>query len=248
MSKRVLVRTLVIVLALLATAGMLWSMFGTSKLVFTESELQERLNQQLPRTVREVTIERVDVGLAESRLALRIAFQAMVLRQQVSAVLSTRGVPRYEPTSGTMHFEAEATSIDQLTIAGRNVPQAAGATLQRLAEPAIKAYLAARPVYRLKDDLKGVLLKAALVDVAIERDRLVVTFSIWNLTTTVAMFALLLIGALLAVYLLVRHPHWGLSVATNAADFMPGDGATAIIIGIIILIIVVLLLIGALLI
>src|SRR5262249_60143670 len=106
----------------------------------------------------------------------------------VSAARSTGAVPRDEPASGTMHFEAEATSIDQLTIAGRNVPQATGAALQRLAEPAVKAYLAAHPVYRLKDDLKGVLLKAALVDVAIERAKRVVTLSILNLDTTCVLF------------------------------------------------------------
>jgi hypothetical protein len=208
MSKRVLVRTLVIVLALLATAGMLWSMFGTSKLVFTESELQERLNQQLPRTVRDVTIERIDVGLAESRLALRIAFQAIGLAPE--GVGGPVDPGRAALRAGKRHDAFRSRGDEHRSADNRRQERAAGRRRGPAAERAIKAYLAARPVYRVKDDLKGVLLKAALVDVAIERDRLVVTFSIWNLTTTVAIFALLLIGALLAVYLLVRHPHWGL--------------------------------------
>jgi hypothetical protein len=35
-------------------------MFGSDRVTFTEAELQSRLNQQLPRTVRDVTIERAN--------------------------------------------------------------------------------------------------------------------------------------------------------------------------------------------
>ena len=55
--------------------------------------------------------------------------------------------------------------IEQLNVGGRTVigerdargrmGEAAGAAVQRLAETAIKAWLAARPVYRFKDDFKG---------------------------------------------------------------------------------------------
>src|SRR2546428_9035353 len=102
MPKRKLAWIVAAFVGVLATAGLLWSMFGTSKLVFAESEIQARLNQQLPKTVREVTIERVAVRLAENRLALRVEIQGTALRQPVSAVVSARGVPRYEAQSGEM--------------------------------------------------------------------------------------------------------------------------------------------------
>jgi hypothetical protein len=230
MSKRTLAWIVVAFVGVLSTAGLLFFMFGTSKLTFSESEIQARLNQQLPRTVREVTIERVAVRLAENRLALRVEIQGTAMRQPVSAVVTARGVPRYEAQSGEMYFDADDVKIDQLTIAGRSVvgeedtatrrrlTEAAGSAVQRLAETAIRAYLAARPVYRFKEDFKGVVLKAALVDVTIRQDTLAVTFSLWNLTVTVATFALVLFGVLFVIFLLIRHPLWGLGTIASIAD------------------------------
>src|SRR5262247_1666208 len=220
MSRRRIAWIVVALVGLLSAAGLVWSVFGTDRLTFTAAELQSRLNQQLPRTIREVTIEQVSVALADNRLALRIALQARVLQQPVSATVSARGVPRYEAHETAMYFDADEIKIEQLAIAGRTVVGEEGgrlantvrSTLQGVAESGIKAYLATRPVYRLKDDFKGVVLKAALVDVAIEQNTLAVTFSLWNLTLTVAMFALILIVLLLVIYWLIRHPRWGLDI------------------------------------
>ena len=226
MSKRTIAWIVVVLVGLLSVAGLLWSIFGFDRLTFTAAELQSRLNQQLPRTAREVTIERVDVALADNRLALRIAMQARVLQQPVSATVSARGVPRYEAHETAIYFDADAIKIEQLAIAGRTVVGQEGgrlantvrSTLQGVAESGIKAYLATRPVYRIKDDFKGVVLKAALVDVTIEQNTLAVTFSLWNLTMTAAMFALILIMLVLVIYWLIRHPLWGLLAIADAAD------------------------------
>jgi hypothetical protein len=229
MSKRTLAWIVIVVAGVLATAGLLWSLFGTSRLVYTEPELQARLNRELPRTVRDVTIERVAVRLAENRVALRLELRGTAVRQPVSAVVSARGVPRYRAEGGELYFDADEIKVEQLTVAGRTVAgddDAAGAPLlvaartavQRLAETAIKAWLAARPAYRFKDDFKGIVVKAALVDVVIEQGALVVTFSVWSLTVTVAIFVLVLIGLLLLVYWLIRHPLWGLRVIADLAD------------------------------
>jgi hypothetical protein len=220
MSRRRIAWIVIALVGLLSAAGLAWSVFGSDRLTFTAADLQSRLNQQLPRTVREVTIERVDVALADNRLALRIAMQARVLQQPVSATVSARGVPRYEAHEAAMYFDADEIKIEQLAIAGRTVVGEEGgrlsstvrSTLQRVAESGIKAYLATRPVYRFKDDFKGLVLKAALVDVVIEQNTLAVTFSLWSLTLTAAMFALILIILVLVIYWLVRHPRWGLDI------------------------------------
>ena len=220
MSKRKLAWVVVALVGLLSAAGLVWSVFGPERLTFTAAELQSRLNQQLPRTVRDVTIESVNVALADNRLALRIALQARVLQQPVSTSVSARGVPRYVADAAAMYFDAEEIKIEQLAIAGRTVlgeeggrlGNAVRSALQGVAESGIKAYLATRPVYRFKDDFKGIVLKATLVNVAIEQNTLAVTFSLWNLTLTAAMFALILIILLLVIYWLIRHPRWGLDI------------------------------------
>jgi hypothetical protein len=236
MSRRKLAWIVVALVGVLAAGGLLFSAFRTSKLVFTESEIQERLNRQLPKTVRGVTVERVAAHLEENRLALRIEVEGAVVRQPISAVVSARGVPRYEARGAELYFDADDIRVDQLTIAGRSVigaddmaartplSAAAGPAVRRLAETAIKAYLATRPVYRFKDDFKGFVLKASLVDVTVGHDALVVTFSLWNLTVTCAILALVLIGLLSIVYLLVRHPLWGLGKIIDIADMMTPSG------------------------
>jgi len=88
MSRRKLAWIVVALVGLLSAAGLVWSVFGPEKLTLTAAGLQSRLNQQLPRTVREVTIERVDVALADNRLALRIAMLARVLQQPITATVS----------------------------------------------------------------------------------------------------------------------------------------------------------------
>ena len=227
MSKRKLAWIVVALVGVLSIAGLLSTVFRTSRLVLAESDLQARLNQQLPKTVKDVTIERVAVRVADQRLALHVDIHGAVLRQPISAAVSTQGVPRYSAQDGELFFDADDVKIDQLTIAGRSIAgeegargrltETAGATARRLAETAIKAYLAARPVYRFKEDFKGIVLKAALLDVAIEQNALVVTFSLWNLTVTVATFALIFIGVVTLIYLLIRYPLWGVGTIVDAA-------------------------------
>jgi hypothetical protein len=231
MSRRGVAWIVVTLVGLLSTAGLLWSIFGSDRLTFTAAELQSRLSQQLPRTVRDVTIERVDVALADNQLALRVEMQARVLQQSVSSTVSARGVPRYAAQEAAMYFDADEIKIQQLAIAGRTVVGEEGgrlrnavrSALQGVAEGGIKAYLAARPVYRFKDDFKGVVLKAALVNVAIEQNTLAVTFSLWNLTMTAALFALILIILVLVIYWLIRHPLWGLNIVEAAVSSVIRD-------------------------
>src|SRR5262245_1451779 len=229
MSRRTLAWIVIALAGAVALAGLAWSIFGESRLVFTQAELQAQLDRALPRTVREVTIERGTVTLADNRLALRLELKAAAARQPVTAVVSARGLPRYQAESGELYFDADDVKVEQITIAGRlvtgdddgaggRVVTAARATVQRLAESAIKAWLAARPVYRLKDDVKGVVLKATLVDVTVAQGTLAVTFSLWHLTVTAAIFAALIVVLLLAVWWLIRHPLWGIRVAAELSD------------------------------
>jgi hypothetical protein len=225
MSKRILAWIALALAAALAAAGLLWSTFGTDRLVFTEADVQERLSRQLPRTIREVTIERVTARLADNRIALRVEMKATILRQPISAVVSGHGVPRYDAPSGELYFDADEVKIDQLIVGGTNMTaedatrgrltETIRSSAQGLIEAAMKGYLSTRPVFRFKDDFKGVVLKAALVDVAIEQSNLVVTFSLWNLTLAAAAYVLTLLLIVIVIIWLIRNPNWGLPGALD---------------------------------
>jgi len=85
------------------------------------------------------------------------------------------------------------------------------AAAARIAEQGIKLYLSTFPIYRLKDDAKGLVVRAVLRAVAIEGNTLVVTFSVWGLTLFAAPWGLLLLMLATFAVQLVRHPRWGLS-------------------------------------
>mgnify|MGYP000916167802 CR=1 FL=1 len=228
MSRRNIALTFVVLASLICLAGAVWSALGKSRLVFAQTEIQDRLNRQLPRTVKGVTIERVDVALANDRVALQATLQGQVIRQPIAAQVSARGAPRYDKDSHEIYFDADSIAFDRIAVAGRTIspggdsrnPLVATAlmTAQQLAEQAVKAYLATLPVYRFKDDLKGFVLKAALSDVNVAGDRLVVDLSLWTLTTTTAVFAFWLLVGLVLIVLILRGSLWGALSGISIGD------------------------------
>jgi hypothetical protein len=205
-------------IGLLAAAGALWSAFGTHKISLTETELQERVNRQLPREFKGVTVERATVTLADNRIALRIEAQGSALGAPYAVVASTNGVPRYDAAQGQLFFAADSVRIENFTFRGTPLLEREDnpttfrgrieAAAHSVVEIGIKTFLAERPVYRFKDDLKGMVLNAAITDVAITGNTLVIGVSLWNVTAIVIGFLLVVLLALWLVVVLIRHPMW----------------------------------------
>ena len=65
------------------------------------------------------------------------------------------------------------------------------------------------------------MLKAAVTNVAIEGDRLVITVSLISLTRTVALYLGLLLLALILLAQLWLHPDWGIALPVDAIDADP---------------------------
>jgi hypothetical protein len=229
MTRRQLAWIALTVLAALAMVGTLWSAFGPDKIVLTTAQLQERVNRALPREFKGVTVEQATVTVADSRLALRVEASAAALGQTLKAVVSARGVPRYDSERGEIFFDAEDVKVTDFSLAGGNlaarIDRSGGALRDRVEAAAgnliaagLKAYLAARPVYRFKDDFKGLVLKAAIADVATQPDAVVITVSLVKLTETVGIDLALLLVFLVLIIALVRHPSWGLELLGAALD------------------------------
>jgi hypothetical protein len=104
------------VLGLLAIAGAAWSAFGPETIVLTEPQLQERVNRQLPREFRGVTVERATLGLADGRISLHVEARATALGQAIVAAAFARGVPRYNAEGGEIFFDAEDVRLENFRI------------------------------------------------------------------------------------------------------------------------------------
>ena len=232
-TKRTLAWTILTVLGLAGVLAVLWSAVGTSRVALGQADLQARIDRMLPKTVKDITVERVTVTLADDRMMLKVQAEGRKLGQPFTVVASTRGQPRYDPDRGALFFEPDTVTIEDLTLRGSSVgdrvESAAGrlkgrlgeivkdkaseidASAARIAEQGIKLYLSTFPIYRLKDDAKGLVVRALLRAVAIENNTLVVTFSLWGLTLIAAAWGLLLLALAIFAVQLIRHPGWGLS-------------------------------------
>jgi hypothetical protein len=217
------------ILGVLAAASALWSVFGPDRIVLTTSQIQARINRSLPREFRGVTVEQATVTVADDRVALRVETRAAVLGQTFSAVVHARGVPRFSPDRGEFFFDADEVKVTDFAATGGSVAgrldrlgasfkERAEALAGKMAAAGLRAYLAERPVYRFKDDLKGIVLKAAVSNVAIQGDAVLITVSLVTLTvmTAVSLAALLAIAFLMVQ--LFRHPDWAVSVVEAALD------------------------------
>jgi hypothetical protein len=209
-------------LGTITIAGAGLSAFGPERIALSEAELQERINPALPRQFHGVTVERATVGLASSQISVRIETRTTVVGKTLTTAAVARGVPLYNAERGEVFFETEDVRLEDsgsgglvtqlgLGVGGRlgehieqNLSRADAAAAVLVAR-GIKAWLAARPVYRFKDDIKGLVLRASVRDTAIEGNTLVIDVSLIKLTTAVAtwLFGLLLV-VLVVIWILNR--------------------------------------------
>lgn len=204
-------------LAASVVAGLAWSVFGPTTVVLTAPQLQERINRALPREFKGVTVERATVTIADEKVALRVEAHARALGQSLGTAVSARGVPRYDPAQGAIFFDAEDVKIENVALGGALAERLSAGVGERAtmvhnaAVAGVQAYLGARPVYRFKDDLKGIVGRAALGDISMQPEAIVITVSVARLTTTVAIGLAVLLVIVVLVVQLIRHPRWGSS-------------------------------------
>ncbi len=187
-----------LLLAAVTLAGAALSVFGPERIALTEADLQERVNRALPRQFHNVTVERGTVSVADGRITVRVETRAAALGKSIATAAVARGVPQYNAERGEVFFDADDVKIEDsgaggivkqlgIRIGGKlgekleqNMPRVEDAAAGLVAG-SIKTWLASRPVYRFKDDIKGVVLKATLKDIAVEGDRLVIGLSLIRL-------------------------------------------------------------------
>jgi hypothetical protein len=223
MTRPRLTRIAAFALGAFTIAGAALSAFGPERIALSEVQLQERINRELPRQFRGVTVDGATVSLADGRISIRVETRASVLGKMLTATASARGVPRYNAERGEVFFDADDVQLEDLgsgglakrlgsRIGGRlgeeieqSLPRIEAAAASAIAI-GIKAYLAARPVYRFKDDIKGLVFKATIKDITIVDDTLVIGVSLMRLTMAVAAWLFGLALAVLAAIWFWRAP------------------------------------------
>jgi hypothetical protein len=189
-------------LAALTLGGAALSAFGPERIALSQDALQERINRELPRQFRSVTVERATIALADGRITVRAETRASALGKTIASATVARGVPQYNAERGEVFFDADEVKIEDsgsgglvkqlgLRVGGKlgekleqNMPKVEDAAAGLVAG-SIKAWLASRPVYRFKEDIKGLVFKATLKDMTVEGDRLVIGVSLVRVSAAV---------------------------------------------------------------
>jgi cell division protein FtsB len=202
-----------------------------------ETDKDFPVNGAASAVVKSVRAKSATVRIRDGRATFAVDVEGLLRNGRTFALTATaRGAPRY--VDGAFYFQPEQVEVRNLSYENINASDALaqlGARLGKskigqliesnaqlaqqwatgIAETAARQTFERRPVYRIKDDAKGLLLRSALESVTIDDDRIVVVFSLWRLTVSVVMGAVGWIVAAVLVIFLVRNP---LAAAADAVD------------------------------
>jgi hypothetical protein len=205
-----------------------------------QERINKQLDKELPVTgaahllVKTIIVRGATIHIQDNRIVAIVDVEGR-LRTNKAFTLTVYaiGVPTY--SFGELFFKPDTIKVQKFAYEGSTPTElftgfakryvADGETRQRIEDkaPGVESWMTAvaenaavhalerRPVYRLKDDVKGWLIRASLESVKIDQDRIVVTFSLWQLTSTVLFGCFCLIVGIAFLLILIRHPLLGLT-------------------------------------
>src|SRR5262249_11114258 len=109
MTKLRLTSIAALALGALTIAGAALSALGPERVALSEAQLQERINRELPRQFRSVTVERATVRLVDGRISLRVETRARLRSARCSWRPRSRAACR-----GTMLNTARSSSTQRM--------------------------------------------------------------------------------------------------------------------------------------
>jgi hypothetical protein len=179
--------------------------------------------------VKTINVRSATVHIQDGRVLVLIDVEGTLrTNKKFSLTAYAIGVPAY--SFGELFFKPDKIEVQKFAYEGTSPTELFGRFAKRyisddkarqlvedkapaiegwmttVAQSAVVHTLEERPVYRLKDGVKGLLIKASLESVAIDQDRVAVTFSIWQLTLSVLFGILCLLGGLVAILILFAYP------------------------------------------
>ena len=182
--------------------------------------------------VKSVQVKTLDIQIQNGQVHVLIGVEGTLLAGKAfSAIISSLGVPMY--SDGSFYFKPEKIEMQNFRYMGE-VPSV---TVEKFAERYVQSektraliadnaqriedwmtsvaessamhVLENRPIYRVKDDVKGILIKLSLNSVEVDQDRISVTFSLWQMTISIGIGLLCFLGAIGMTFALLKDPNLG---------------------------------------
>jgi hypothetical protein len=224
MTKRKWAWTATIAAAIIAVAGACWSVFGVHEISMSQADIQTKIDEKMPASQKGVTISNAKIDLSATTK----------FNTEYRMNTATRGTLRYDHSRGAFYFVPEELKVSDIQANGASVAEKVGGFIDKWVDSKKiqdnKAELAAKaediaqglvqktaasvlervPVYKLKDDFKGYVVRAVLSDVEVKDGHVIAHLSLWQLTKTVLVFAFAFVVAIGFMVALIANPEWGI--------------------------------------
>ncbi len=214
-----------------------------------QAQVNKVIGQEFPVSgkaklvLKSSTIRSADVRVTNGTLSAFIVVDgALRLNKKFTLTTHATGVPEY--SSGAFYFRPTEVEVERFAYEGstptelltklakRYVSNEKASQLIQDAAPKVEEWMTTtaenaavrtlqhKPVYELKGDIKGVLIRASLDSVKVEANTIKLTFTLWRLTVSVFIGLFCLVAAIGLIVLLVKHPELGaaLEVVGAVAD------------------------------
>jgi hypothetical protein len=193
----------------------------------SEEFLQTSIQKQLPKKIKgKIELEKAALTLKENNLEVNVTLNGAYLNRQFSIQATGAGTPTYNPKNGIFYFHPQNLKIEKITYIGENVEDKILGLIknkelqntakiiipkvtQWIEESAIPAgieKLGEIPVYKVKNDTKGIILKSTLSKIKINEGNLELTFSLLQLTKTIGIAVFTVVAAIAFLVSTLRNP------------------------------------------
>lgn len=228
MNKRKFAWAATIFVAVFCLAGALWCVFGSATVTMSQQELQDKIDAKIPHTTTNgVTVSAVKLDLSDNKIGIGFEASATKLKTDFAVKAQTKGQMRYNNADGSFYFAPEVVHLEDVKVNSSSVADTVGNLVNKLTPKRLeeeKAKLAKKgaelldsviqsgaemtlermPVYKLKNDFKGVVVKMVLEKVEVRDGNVIAHLSFWQFTRTVISFiATFVLCVVIAIVLLL---------------------------------------------
>jgi len=234
MTKRKIAWTIIALVLTIAVGGILWAASSDLDVVLTQAQLQQKVDAKLPFSAKGVTVSKAEVDLSGDKIGLKLDASGTHFKTTFAGSAESKGTVRYDSTRGAFYFSPEELKVSNLKVNDSTVTDKLDHLLDKLGSPRVQAgkdaivakteavisdliqsvasaTLERVPVYTLKGDFKGIVVKAMLTSVEVKDSKVHAHLSIWQLTVTVAIYIFAFVLALAFAFALLASPGWGLA-------------------------------------
>jgi hypothetical protein len=200
----------------------------TLKVRISEEQASAKMQEALDKKAHEgLAVERAVLTFNNNAVQFSGHVAGVRFGQQFSADVSVDGVPRYDERQQAIYFSPTTFTLKNFAFKGETPSEKArrfggtifknttvGTVLEnsaesierwvtQTAENRVRLILEKRPVYRIKDDVKGMLIKASLTTISIEENHAVATLSIVKFSLKIALLIVSFIAGAVLVFVIL---------------------------------------------